>query len=483
MEAIPPGHPRGWDLMALQYDLVILGGGAAAFSAAIRADRNGAKALMVDGGTIGGTCVNVGCIPSKRLLSVGDQFFRVANRPLPGLRLEDGWSAEFRAVIRSKDRLVTALRKAKYADVLASLKGVRYVRGRASFVSPHEVKVGKGRYQGNAFVIATGSSPTVPPIPGIQDVDYLTNVEALSLRDRPDSMIVLGGRALGLEFAQMFQHLGTQVTLLQRSPRILPEEEPEISEQLEHYLREDGIQVHAGVELLSASQRKGRKIVAARVGGRKRVFDADALLLATGRTPNTAGLNLPAAGVEVKEDASVKVDAGMRSTARHVYAAGDVIGKPMLETTAAKEGYVAAENALKDRGLTVDYRAVPHAVFTNPAVASVGLTDAEANRSAGVRCACNTALLEKVPKAVIVDDTRGLVKIVAEAKTHKILGVHVLASLAPDMIHEGVLAVKHGLTLEDIIDTVHVFPTHSEGIKLAALSFFEDIDKLSCCAL
>jgi len=469
--------------IAKRHDLIILGGGAAAFSAAIRADRNGAKALMIDGGTIGGTCVNVGCVPSKRLLAVGDQFFRVANHPLPGLRLEDGWSAEFRSVIQSKDRLVRSLRKSKYEDVLASLKGVDYVRGYAAFVGPDEVKVGNQRYEGSKFMIGTGSSPMIPSISGIKEVDYLTNVEALSLKDRPDSMIVLGGRALGLEFAQMFQHLGAQVTVLQRSPRILPEEEPEVSQYLEYYLAEEGIKIHTNAEILSAEQKKDRKVLVVRIEGRKRRFEADALLLATGRTPNTEGLNLPAAGVDVKEDKGVKVDLEMRSTAPNIFAAGDVIGKPMLETAAAREGYIAAENALANRGLKMDYRTVPHAVFTNPAVASVGPTDAEANKGGQIRCACNTVLLTQVPKPIIVGDTRGLVKIVAEAETHKILGAHILASLAPDMIHEAVLAVKHGLTLEDIIDTVHVFPTHSEAIKLAALAFFEEVDKLSCCAM
>ena len=469
--------------MAKRHDLIILGGGAAAFSAAIRADRNGAKALMIDGGTIGGTCVNVGCVPSKRLLAVGDQFFRVANHPFPGLRLDDGWSAEFQAVVQSKDRLVRSLRKSKYEEVLASLKDVDYVRGYAAFVGPHEVKVGNQRYEGSKFIVGTGSSPAVPSISGIKEVDYFTNVEALSLKDRPDSMIVIGGRALGLEFAQMYQHLGTQVTVFQRSPRILPEEEPEISRYLESYLAEEGIEIFTNTEVLSAEQQKDRKAVTVRFKGRRRKFEADVLLLATGRTPNTGGLNLPAAGVEVKEDKGVKVDAAMRSTAPHIFAAGDVIGKPMLETAAAKEGYIAAENALANRGLKMDYRAVPHAVFTNPAVASVGPTDAAANKDGRIRCACSTVLLSQVPKPIIVEDTRGLVKIVAEAKTHKILGVHILASLAPDMIHEGVLAVKQGLSLEDLIDTVHVFPTHSEAIKLAALSFFEDVDKLSCCAL
>src|SRR5438309_6555907 len=252
--------------MPSRYDLIILGGGAAAFSGAIRADRNGAETLMIDGGTIGGTCVNVGCVPSKRLLAVGDQFFRVANRPFPGLHLEDGWSAEFRAVIRSKDRLVADLRKAKYAEVLASLKDVDYVRGQAAFVSPHEVKVGAERYEGDKFVIGTGSSPTIPPVPGIDKVDYITNVEALSLKDRPDSMIVLGGRALGLEFAQMYQHLGTQVTVLQRSGRIVPEEEPEISQYLQQYLKDDGIAVLTTVDIVCALARWKCTISTVRLG-------------------------------------------------------------------------------------------------------------------------------------------------------------------------------------------------------------------------
>ncbi|HYU07532.1 MAG TPA: mercury(II) reductase [Thermoplasmata archaeon] len=470
--------------MAKPYDLVILGGGAAAFSAAIRADRRGAKAVMIDGGTIGGTCVNVGCVPSKRLLAVGDQFSRVANHRFQGLRLADGWSAEFRSIVQAKDRTVASLRKSKYQDVLASLKGVEYVRGRASFVSPHAVKARKDRYEGEKFVIATGSSPTIPPIPGIEDVDYLTNVEALSLRDRPDSMIVVGGRALGLEFAQMYRNLGTQVTVVQRSDRILPEEEPEISAYLARYLREEGVRIHTGAKIVSTRQKRRKKLLEVRVGNRTRHLEADEVLLASGRTPNTDALNLSVAGVAVKEDKGVKVDREMRSTAPHVFAGGDVVGKPMLETAAAREGYIAAENALANRGLKMDYRAVPHAVFTNPAVASVGLTDAEANATeSGVRCSCNTVLLEQVPKPVIVEDTRGLVKIVAEAESHKILGVHILASLAPEMIHEGLLAVKYGLTLEDILDTVHVFPTHTEAIKFAALSFFEDVDKLSCCAL
>src|SRR5207245_1351476 len=257
-------------------------------------------------------------------------------------------------------------RRAKYADVLTSLKGVERVRGQASFTSSHEVKANGERYSGDKFVIATGSSPAVPQIPGIRDVSYLTNVAALSPRQR-----------------------GT------------------------------------------------RTMITARIEDRRRTFRADALLLATGRTPNTDTLNLAAAGVAVKDDKGVKVDVEMRSTAPHVFAAGDVVGKPMLETTAAKEGYIAAENAIANRGLKMDYRAVPHAVFTNPAVASVGLTDAQANAATGVRCSCNTVLLEQVPKPVIVDDTRGLVKIVAEAESHRIIGVHVLASLAPDMVHEG----------------------------------------------
>jgi mercuric reductase len=334
---------------------------------------------------------------------------------------------------------------------------------------------------GRKFVVATGSSPRIPSVPGIENVDYLTNVEALSLSNRPASMVVLGGRALGLEFAQMYSHMGTRVTLLQRSDRIIPEEEPAVSDALRQYLEEEGIKIKTGVRIKHIYQKQGEKVVVATVSGRELEARGEELLLATGRAPNTDQLGLETVKASVRKDGAVKVDREMHTTAPHVWAAGDVIGEPMLETIAAKEGATAAENALLGTHKKIDFLPVPRAIFTSPQVATVGLTEKGAHEH-GIECACRTIPMSKVPKAIVIRDTRGLIKMIAEASTGRILGVHILADGAADMIHEAVLAVKYKLTIDDIIDTVHVFPTMTESIKLVATSFRKDIDELSCCA-
>jgi mercuric reductase len=462
------------------FDLVILGSGSAAFGAALKAADYGAKIALVENGTIGGTCVNVGCVPSKNLLRAGELLYYDNNRDFPGIR-PGRTTLDFRRIIEQKNQIVTRLRKEKYSEVLKSLPSTKLFRGTARFVSKTRVKVDGINLDGKKFVVASGSSPRIMPIPGIDKVDYLTNVEALSLKEKPDSMVVIGGRALALEFAQMYAHMGTRITILQRSQRILPEGEPAISDALRHYLEEEGIRIRTGVTLKRVYQENGEKVVVATANGRKFETRGDDLLMATGRESNTKDIGLEAAGVRVRKDGGITVDREMHTTARHVWAAGDVIGEPMLETIAAKEGATAAQNALKGTHRKIDFLPVPRAVFTSPQVASVGLTEKEAEEG-GYECACRTVEMSKVPKAIIIRDTRGLIKMVVEARTGRVLGVHILADNAADIIHEGVLAVKYRLTIDDLIDTVHVFPTLAESTKLVAMSFRKDLDELSCCA-
>ena len=461
-----------------------MGQGSAAFAAAIKADGLGIKTAMIGGGatkgaTVGGTCVNVGCVPSKNLITVGSALHEAARPPFRAI--EYGRTRlDFRKAMAEKDALVRRLRKEKYTDVLGKLRNVEYIPGRGRFSSKNEVKVGGEIIGAKKFLIAVGAKAKVFAVKGIEDVDYLTNEEALNLKELPDSLIVVGGRALGLEFAQMYAHFGTKVTVLQRSGRILPEGEPEVSEALKSYLQEEGMDIETGVELRSVSRIGKTKVVRCAIRHQEREFRADQLLLAVGRAPNTDYLDAPKAGVELDGSGFVKVNREMQTSAPHVWAAGDVIGEPMLETIAAKEGAVAVANAFGDGKRTIDFDEVPRAVFTYPEVASVGLTDAEAN-GRGIKCACAILPLNLVPKAQIIGDTRGVVKLVADRKTKRVVGLHILAPNAADLIHEGALAVKFGLTIDDIIDTVHVFPTLSEAIKLAAQSFYRDVGDLSCC--
>ncbi len=463
-------------------DLIIVGGGAGAFSAATRASELGASAVMINAGLpLGGTCVNVGCVPSKHLLTVGDEYYYPQFPRFEALANGHHPPVDFKAAITEKDRLVATLRQSNYANVLEGLRGVRYIEGRARLRSATEVEVNGQVLRGDHIVLATGSRTKRLPIQGLDDVKWLDNQMALDLHELPRSLIVIGAGPLGLEFAQLFAHFGTEVTVLELMPQILPREEPEVAAELQRVLEAEGIAIHTSATIERARQEAdGTKIAEVRLERGRRTFRATHLLLAAGVAPNTDGLGLEAAGVEVIRGGFIKVTDWMQTTAPAIYAAGDVVGKMQLETVAAKEGYLAAENALTGSQKCINYNHVPHAVFTNPQVASVGLTE-EQEMERFHACSCRTVRIEQVAKAQAIKETRGLIKMVIHPETAQVLGVHIVAPMAADLIHEPTLAVKFGLTIDDLIDTVHVFPTLSEGIKLAAQAFRRDISRMSCC--
>ena len=431
------------------------------------------------GTVIGGTCVNVGCMPSKRLITVGTLFQNGMRNPFEGIRYGGG-KLDFRKVIREKDRMVRKFRNERYSDVLKNLRRVTFYPAKGKFVSEREVKAGNETLSADKIVVATGARADIPKIEGIDQIDYLTNEEALNLKALPKSLCVIGGRALGLEFAQMYAQFGARVVVLQRSERILPEHEPEISDEITKNLSDVGIRIYTNVVIDRVAKKGQGKSIAFTVKGTSRDITCDQILLATGRRPNTEILDLDKAGVRTDGHGFVVVNDEMRTSVPNIWAAGDVIGEPMLETIAAKEGAIAVHNAFSSDKKKINFNEVPSAVFTYPEVASVGLTEAQANGN-GMKCACGVLPLEFVPKAHVIGDTRGVVKLVADRETKKILGLHIVAPHAADLIHEGVMAVKNGLTIDDIIDTVHVFPTLSESVKLAAQSFYMDVGKMSCC--
>lgn len=431
-----------------------------------------------------GTCVNVGCIPSKNLIGAGEILHDSRYPSYSSISPVSNY-LDFTEIIQNKNNLVRLLRNSKYEQVLSAFENVRLIEGEASFVSHKAIKVNGKKIEADKFIIVTGSSPIIPSIKGIDIVDYLTNVEALSLKEIPSSLVVIGGRALGLEFAQMYSRFGTKVTLLQKSDRIIPTHEPEISEKLEEYLRDEGVEIFTGVKVSEVSQENGTKFVKTRSGatGKEKIFEGEQLLIATGRRPNTAGLRLENAGVQSREnDGAIVVNSEMHTSMENIWAAGDVVGEPMLESVAAKEGVIAADNSLMDNHKNIDFHSVPYAIFTSPQLASVGLTELQMKEKYGF-CSCKILDMNQVSKSLTVNQTKGILKMVVNPRDNNtILGVHILADLAADMIHETILAVKYRLTVDDIIDTVHVFSTMTEAIKLVATSFKHDVKKLTCCA-
>lgn len=461
-------------------DLAIIGGGAAAFAAATKANDLGRSAAIInDGLPIGGTCVNVGCVPSKHLLHLAE----LAQRPR-----HPGWPAvgaveppvDFTAAIDGTRRLVETLRGTNYRDVVDALEHVAYVDARGRLVSPTEVEAGSRHYRAGAVLIATGSRPTAPPIPGLADAGYWTNRDALTAERLPRELLVVGAGAVGLELGQAYLRLGSAVTVLEAETEVLPRFEPIVAAELRRALSDEGMAIHTSARIASVRRDGKRKAVTAVVDGARRDFACDEILVATGVRPNTEELGLEAAGVRVDARGFVVTDGRLQTSTPGVYAAGDVAGHGFLETLAAREGAVAAENALTGVGRTIDYDQIPAAVFTDPQVATVGLTEAQ-EMERWQACSCRTVPLTRVPKAQAVGDRYGLVQLVAHPETSVIVGGHIVAPMAADLIHEVTLAVKFGLTVDDLVDTVHVFPTHSEGIKLAAQAFVRDISVMACC--
>jgi mercuric reductase len=463
------------------FDLIIIGGGAGAFAAAIRANELGAKTALINSGLPwGGTCVNVGCVPSKTLLYAGEILHHAKHHGVLGVELEVK-KFDFQKIVQDELSLVEKLRQEKYEKVLKYLEHVAVIEGKAKFVSQNEVEVNGEKVSAEKFIIAAGSTATVPPIDGIQEVGFVTHVEALKMPKQPRELIVIGAGPLGLEFAQMFSRFGTKVTILQRGDSIFPYAEKTLTDRLAEILSKEGITIKTNIEVKRAHKEGDKKIVSYQIGEAQEEVSADEILLAAGKTPNTQGLGLEVAGVEIDKRQAVVVNQNFQTSNKNIFAVGDVTNGPLrLEPTAGREGTLAAENALKGTTLSIDYNAVPYTIFTDPQLAGVGFTEDEQMKQMGV-CACRTVSFEDVPKAIIMRRTEGLIKMAIHPQTKQILGVHILAPNAGELIAEAMMLVKNKNTIDDVVNSLPMFPTLSEAVKIVALSFTKDISKLSCC--
>jgi len=392
-------------------------------------------------------------------------------------------------LIAGKDALVTAMRAGKYVDLAAGY-GWQILAGTARFAATGDgpvldVDLGAGgttRLHAEHYLVATGSAPWAPPIAGLDETGYLTSTTAMDLDALPASMIVVGGNAVGLEQAQLFARLGTRVSVVEAMDRLAPFEEPEASAAIEAVFADEGIAVHTATQATATRRDGAQVVVSTRAGdGHDAELRADRLLVATGRRPVTAALNLDAVGVKTGPRGEIVVDNQLRTDNPRIWAAGDVTGAPQFVYVAAAHGGIVAGNALHDAGRTVDYTNLPRVTFTSPAIASVGLTDAQA-LTAGYRCDCRVLPLDYVPRAVVNRDTRGMVKLVADADTGRLLGVHAVADAAGELAAAGVYVLSAGMTVEQLAGLWSPYLTMAEALKLAAQTFTRDVSKLSCCA-
>jgi pyruvate/2-oxoglutarate dehydrogenase complex dihydrolipoamide dehydrogenase (E3) component len=443
----------------MDHDLVVIGGGTAGLGAALAAAAAGARTLLVSEGEIGGECTFTGCVPSKTLIEAAAR------------------GATYPDAIAAVRRVVAAIAATVIAEVRAA-EGIEVLRGRAVFVSRGEISVDGRVLRARRFIIATGSWPAVPPVPGLAETDYLTNETVFGLDELPGRLTVLGGGAVGCELAQAFARLGSEVTLIEAAPRLLPTADPAASQVVEGVFRAEGISVRTGAAVASAKHNEDGVTLCLASGEEAA---GDQLLVATGRDPVTGHLGLEEAGVRLDDRGYVATDRHLATTAPGIYAAGDVTGLMLFTHAAHAMGRLAARNALRHRWSppgAFATTAIPWVVFTNPEVAQVGLTEAQAAAAhAGARVAFLP--MSEADRAVTAGRTEGFVKIIAgrrrvlgAAGGGRVLGATIVAARAGEMIHEPALAMRTGMFTGRLAQTIHAYPTWSLAVQQAAAQFF-----------
>lgn len=454
--------------MTVPHDLVILGSGTTALAGAFKAAELGARVLLVEQSEVGGTCVNWGCIPSKSLIAKSASRFEALRSSPFGVNLTAG-PPDCRQLMAAKQAAVETVRRENYLRQLEQTRGIRILRGHGRFISPRELQVGAEILTADRFLIACGGTPRILRLPGLETIDYLTSFSALHLDCFPASLIVVGGGVVALEMGQMFSRFGTRVTILERSERLLKDFDPRLATLFEQILRAEGVTLEFNVESLSVARNADQCSLTAMVRGKERRFTSEQLMFAVGTAPATEGIGLESAGVQVSEAGFIAVDEEMQTSAKGIWAAGDCTGPPLIAPAGAREAEVAVENMLDSHlRRRIDHRLTPMAVFTDPEFAHVGISSDQA-RKEGKEVVETFLDLSRVAKSHVLGDRQGGILLCAESGSGRLLGVELLAPRAADVIHEATLALRCGLTVHDLAQTIHVYPTISDGLRLAAL--------------
>jgi mercuric reductase len=471
-----------------KFDLVILGSGSTAFAAALRAQELGKTAVMTEERTIGGTCVNRGCLPSKNLIEAAKIIHDARHPRYPGLTPAN-IDFDFRQLIEQKDDVIHGYREKKYESLTGGQFTIK--KGHARFVDEHTVEVDGTRLTGEKILIATGSRPVAPNINGLRDVpfltsDLLTNDEPMEMWELPRSLIVVGGGYIALELGQMLCRFGVEITIIERNEQLLAHGyEPQIGQTIGEIFETEGIKLITNTSVPSV-RRNGNAVVVV-LGGADKTGElcAEKLLVATGRRPNSDKIDIEKSGVEVGKHGQVRIDQFLRTNVPHIFAAGDVVGgetgSQMATPVGSQDGGIATHNAFSNPLRKVDHRVIPRTIFTDPQISIVGMTEEEAI-AAGHKCWCSTVPMSLVPRAGVIRDTRGMIKMVADDDTEEVLGVSMVGNSAGEVIHEAAVAMRFRAKIQDFIDMLHVYPTIAEALKIVAISRRKDPAKLSCCA-
>lgn len=452
------------------FDLFILGGGSAGFAAAGVARRGGMRVGMAEmEPVVGGTCVNRGCIPSKNLVEAARLVHEARHNRFPGLRFDV--SIDFATLIKQKAEVVDLDRAHGFERYLSKHPDIRLYGGQARFLDSNTVGVDGQRVTAKNFLIATGARPAVPKILGIDEVDYLTSREALSLRRLPQSMVAITGGYGPMEIPQVLSRLGTRVTILERDTSMMRMAEPEIPPLLAHYFREEGIEIFLGVHDEEVTQTQDGVSVSFEVDGKTYEAEGEQLYVDTARSPNTDDMGLEEVGVRTRKRGFVKVDSEMRTSVSNIWAAGDVIGGMMTTPASIIEGRLAARNIMGE-GESIDYGVVPSAFYTDPEVAMVGIRE-QAARESGLNVESRVLPMTHVNRARTVHDTRGVIKMVIDRDTREILGVQILGPMAADIINHASCLIRSGATVEEVAREYFTFPTRSEALQNVAEAFYK----------
>ncbi|MBX5438422.1 MAG: mercury(II) reductase [Thermoflavifilum sp.] len=466
------------------YQLIIIGGGSAAFAAAIRAGELGIKTLMInDGLPIGGTCVNVGCVPSKTLIRTAEAAYHAQHSFFPGVQ-PAGVSIDFARVIQDKNELVKSLRQQKYVDVVKDVEQLTILRGRAKLVDAHTVVVNDQQaYDADVIILATGARPRIPAIPGLAEVGYLTNRTLFNLEEKPESLTIMGAGYVGCEIAMAYRRLGVKVRIIEFTDRILRSQTPDISEALTAYMQAEGIEIWPGFRAkLIERKPEGILIHGLFPDGESHTFlEPGQIVVATGIQPNVEDLSLEQLGVRLAANGHVEVNGYMQTSVPHIYAVGDVANTPAYVYTAAHEGKIAVGHAFGGDAEQIDYTVLPWVIFTDPQVAGVGIDEAKATQL-GLPHEVSKLPLSDVPRSIAARDMRGFIKLIRHTETDELLGARILAPEAGELIMTLSLVMKYRIPVSELAHQLFPYLTLQEGIKLAALAFTKDVHKLSCCA-